>query len=434
MRKSQRYPNPDKGRDSRRQTTEYSYDDLEPPVRQYEAPAQPRAYDQERYRGAQGKSGGRAPEYGARRPAQPRAPQKFDLEAFEQEKRNRSAYTGYDLNAFSVERGRPPQKGGAQPSGRPHSGRTQNNVPPPRGGGYGKEPYPSRPAPPPRNAQQRPANGQPRPRPERGQQAPYRNREEQRRQQNQRRAKRLKRRRAIMGAFLGVTLIVVAVVLCFTVFFKVNEIKIEGTQLYTSEQVLAMLNFKQGDNMLLIPRSEQAEALPNKMPYVKRANIKLSLPSTVVVTIEDAVAQYYYPSEDGTFTYLDDTLKVLSTGEAELPQVENPVSMEGTAFKTLTVGQKAVFEDEKIQAAMEEMLKAVAEVKMEKVTGLMAINQTTNFIIYDGRITIKLGEATNVSEKLSRAYASIQKMGQTDVKGTMDVTVGKYAYFTESNE
>lgn len=381
--------------------------------------------------------------YGARRPEPERRPpvqrqyKPYNLDAFEREKTvEQRLHSDYNFDAFSSQRRsiprteQPVQR--RQPSG-PRERQPQRRTPPSaqqRQPGYDAQ------------KQQQVRSGmrsaQAAPRRVQRESASYRNREEQRRAQNQRRLKRLRRRRITTAVLLLLTLVIVAVSLCFTVFFKIDKIQIKGTDLYTEEQILHMLDFKRGDNMLMVNRKDQAAALPNKLPYIKSAVIQLSLPSTIVVTVEPAEAKYYFQGDDGLYSYFDNTMKVLETGAQTLPETAGAVSLEKTAFKKLETGKKAVFADEKIQAAMEEILKAIESVKLEHVTGIMVINEATNYVIYDNRITIKLGTATKVEEKLLLAKTSIEDaknddvLSQPDTKGTLDMTLEKFAYFTES--
>lgn len=451
MRKSQKHP-PQANRAPQGRNDPYGlgtsgYDELERPVRtrittSHDGRQRP---PEERVRYQQGNQYGTAP----REPQQSRPVRgpyrEYDLGAFDRERTaSKSASSDYDLGMFSSERTRPAQteRRETQPV---RQGQQAQRRPAPTGA-YQRQgssgPAKGRQTPPPSMQRERAVNrvqsgrGDP---PARGGNV-YRNREEQRRAQNQRRAKRLRRRRIASVVLLLLTVVIAAVVLCCTVFFKVDQIKIEGSTSYTNEQVLNMLNLKKGDNMLLINRKEQAEALPGKLPYVRGATIKLSLPSTVVVTIESAEPKYYFPSEDGTFVYLDQTLKVLETGAAAPPEREHIISLEGTVFQTLTTGKKAMFADEKLQKALEDIIAMINQVKLDKVTAIMTINETTNYVIYDGRITLKLGEAANLEQKLTLGKTSIEDtsadnvMNQPDIKGTLDLTIVKYAYFTESTE
>lgn len=443
---------PDAGRRGRtvpEQKKNRGYDNLEPPAPRYKtAPAQQRRTPPA--------PGDRQQDYGRKNGAgRPVRYQSYDLDAFEREKSAYRPSEETDFSAFSARRStpaRPPvpeqdweqayrqtaRNSGTFVDGRAPVGDSRGHVQEPASRSRSNPDRYSREMPPPAVRQGvRRAEPQRRPTASRKTGEPqYKNREEQRRIQNQRRAKRLRRRKITVAVTLLTVVLVAAAVLCCTVFFKVDQIAVNGASLYTEEQILYMLDFKKGDNLLLIQRKQQAESLSNKLPYVKNALVKITLPGKVTVTVEEAEPKYYYQSENGDYAYLDDTMKVLETGASVPPEMEGTINLAETAFKELNVGQKAVFANEEIQKAMEEMLKAIAEVKLPNVTAIKAVNHATNFIIYEDRITIKLGEATTLTRKLTLAKGSIENTGADNIlslpetRGTLDMTVEKHAYFT----
>lgn len=378
----------------------------------------------------------------------PRTYQPYDLDAFERERTQaHRPFSDYNMDAFgsdlqppSLPKRQQRRAAPAQEQQRPAAQRqaaAQKGVPnrtnaPQRqqAGGQRQAAPAARPAPG-RGTGNRGSKGQ--------QTQPYQNRLEQRALQNERRKKRMKRRRILTLSSLFLIVVIVSVVLCCTVFFKIDTIQIKGTDLYTEDQVLYMVDFKKGDNLLTLNRKGQEQTLPSKLPYVKSAKIKISLPGTVIIEVQNADPKYYYTAADGTFVYLDATLKVLESGAAVPPAMEGIISLDGTPFKSFPVGGVAVLEDEAMLQALTGIIKSLETVGLSKITAIQSVNQSTNFVVYDNRLTIKIGEAVNLDKKLTMAKTSIDStqadniLNLPETKGILDVTVGKYAYFTASS-
>lgn len=256
------------------------------------------------------------------------------------------------------------------------------------------------------------------------------NREERRRKQNERRRKRLRRRRILLSTFLILTTLVVTIVLCLTVFFKMNKIDVKGNSRYTAQQVLDSVDFRIGENMFLIGSNKQEESIETRLPYIQQADIKLSLPATVVINVKETTAKYAYLSGD-KYILLDSELKVLEKDIAELP--EGVIILSGPKFKSANVGTPIVFEDEAVKENTNSLLAAVEKAEMSDITAIELTNASTNYIVYQNRIRIKLGALTNLEYKLDMAKAAIAKES-SDAKGTLDVTIDKVATFTQDKE
>lgn len=257
----------------------------------------------------------------------------------------------------------------------------------------------------------------------------YHNKEEMRKAQYLRRKKRQRRNR-IVGLFLLVaTMILVTVILSLTVFFKIGKIEVKNNVLYTVQQVERMIDFKINDNMFTIGKKKQEESISSKLPYVKSAKITYKLPGTVVITVTETTAKYSYQSGE-TFYLLDEDLIVLEGNVAQVP--EDVMSIEEIAIKSLDIGKRATFDTEKIDKQMEIIANALKKTDLDKITAIKPINETTNFVVYDGRIDVKLGSLTNIDYKLNLAKTAIDKENEKipDAKGTLDVTVDKQARFT----
>ena len=68
-----------------------------------------------------------------------------------------------------------------------------------------------------------------------------------------------KRRGGIAYTILAVLLIAASVVAACTVFFRVEEVTVEGNERYSQEQILSVASVEMGANMILTPGEQIAQ-------------------------------------------------------------------------------------------------------------------------------------------------------------------------------
>ena len=74
-----------------------------------------------------------------------------------------------------------------------------------------------------------------------------------------------KRRGGIAYTILAVLLIAASVVAACTVFFRVEEVTVEGNERYSQEQILSVASVEMGANMILTPGEQIAQRILGMM-------------------------------------------------------------------------------------------------------------------------------------------------------------------------
>lgn len=107
--------------------------------------------------------------------------------------------------------------------------------------------------------------------------------------QHQRKHHRKRRRVRFpkLYGLLSALLIVAAVVAGCIVFFKVDQVVVEGNQRYTQEELVAATGIQQGDNMFLLNKFDVIDAMQSELTYLDTVTIRRSLPSTVRVIVTE---------------------------------------------------------------------------------------------------------------------------------------------------
>lgn len=244
--------------------------------------------------------------------------------------------------------------------------------------------------------------------------------------------RRLKKKVRIVIGITGLCIaLIVAAIVCLVVFCKIETITVNGTEKYTTEQVLAVLPVEKGKNLFLFDSEGAENKLCENLPYIYSVDIKRKLPSTVEVNITQAERLYYIENNEGLYTYIDDNFKTVDVNVSEPTQ--NGIEIKKIAVSQSVLGQKVEFTDENIADNVKELMKVVNNLKLDEVTAIYSEGNLSNYLVYENRIIIKIGEINNAENKVYSALSAIEKLNEANpqAEGTMTSIGGKQVYFTE---
>ena len=220
-------------------------------------------------------------------------------------------------------------------------------------------------------------------------------------------------------------------ILSLTVLFKIQTVEISGNKIYTKQQISAVLPIEKEKNLFLADTSSAKEKLEENLPYIYNAQIKRKLPSTIIVNIEETPQVYALKTQDKTYTLFDDEFKVLETAVQKKPK--KTILIKKAAIKEAIPGREAQFTNEKIKNNLKTLIDEQKRLKLDKITELYSVDINNNYMVYDSRITIKLGTCEGLENKIYSALAAIEKLEAQNpqAQGVLNVSTGKQIYFTE---
>lgn len=228
-----------------------------------------------------------------------------------------------------------------------------------------------------------------------------------------------------------IAILVILVVLSLTVFFKIEKINIVDNKQYTVNQIEAVLPIEKQKNLFLIDTKGATKKLEEKLPYIYDVKITRKLPSTVNVKITETPQVYSVTNKDKTYTLLDDNFKVLESNAEKKPK--NCIEIKELGLTSTVIGQTATVDKEKKLNNLNEIIRVIKELKLGETTAIYSKDVNNNFIVYDNRITIKLGTVENIDAKVYSALTAIDRLNQSDpnVEGVLTATDDKQIYFTD---
>lgn len=215
----------------------------------------------------------------------------------------------------------------------------------------------------------------------------------------------------------------IAVVIAFVLFFMgiycynrgalIENIIIDGSSIYTAEEIYEAAGVLKGKNMLSLRESKVKKELTRKLPYIKDVQLERELPDTVILTIRSTADKYIISGDTQSLT-LDTDGKVVSTMKQSLS--EGLYRIDGFEYQDYSEGD-TYKPNESNKQRYELMQKIVAGFDRSGVvnSAVIELRDTENVrVIYKDKIAVYLGDCKNLEEQIPYASGII---AQVDAKG-----------------
>ena len=246
------------------------------------------------------------------------------------------------------------------------------------------------------------------------------------------RNKRNRRKKIIFRSIVGAVFLVVGVIVGLSLFFNINKIVVSGDAVYSHETVIKASGISEGDNLIFLSKSKLDKKISSELTYIGSVTVKRRLPSTLELVVKKTDAKLGI-AMNGYFTLLDENGKVL---EKDLETVgENIILLNLGEIESAELGETVVLKEEKVFTKLQDVLTECNQIGLHDIS-LMDISDIYNIkIVYQGRITLELGEtdSENLSSKLALGKAAIEKQDEENnlYRGTINLTVDGKGYWSE---
>lgn len=217
---------------------------------------------------------------------------------------------------------------------------------------------------------------------------------------------------------LGATLIFLAV--CFFLFFRISEIRLEGNEIYTDEQILEQIPFSVGENLFSFRTTEAENNLRKALPFIGEAEIKRSLPSVVIVEISERHMELSLAVGEEAYLLSGDLLVLDRIGGGDI--TDGVTQLRTGAVERCIVGEKVTFSDARTASDLEELYRCLSANGMREQ--VRSIDMTSRFDItldYDGRFSVYLADIDNMDIKI-RFLAGILEQLAADDRGYINLS------------
>ena len=245
---------------------------------------------------------------------------------------------------------------------------------------------------------------------------------------------------------LTVAAVVLAIVLCLVIFFRVKHINItnlgqeqilsgqteEGQQgghhYYTAADIIAVCGIEEGDNLLTISKEVVAAKIMAALPYVSEVYIQRVIPNTVNITISEFDVAYAITDTNGQWWLINRDGKVLEKTTED--ESKSHIIIQGL---TIVPPEKpgVSIEPEEAEDMAEQNAKKTSLVSIlqlledyEYCKKLVTIDLTSSYDIqlwYGTQYQIRIGNTEDLSHKLAYLDGVLLKL-QSYQTGAIDLT------------
>ena len=221
---------------------------------------------------------------------------------------------------------------------------------------------------------------------------------------------------------LSVVVILAAIIVGCVVFFRVDNIEVEGNSRYSAGQIIEAAEVEKGDNLFALNRVGTYRQILERLPYVEEVAISCRLPDTLVIRVTERTAVAAIQG-DGAWWILDEKIQILErtdqAGIAGYPQVT------GLSPAAPAVGRKLALAEEQ-QHKLESLSQLLQALSDHGVAGqaesfdLTALNAIE--MKYGGRFTVRLPMTTDFDRSVRAVIEAAKTLPENDT-GILDFTL-----------
>ena len=236
-----------------------------------------------------------------------------------------------------------------------------------------------------------------------------------------------------------VVAIVVALVLCMAVFFRVEHIQVSGMEQYSAWDISQASGIKQGDSLFSLGLPGAA-ARVKALNYVKDVRIGIKLPNIVMIEITEVRVTYAIKSENDEWWLVDSRGRVIEKATEE----DSYTKILGVHLLNPKVGEQAVALENANPAVDEEgnpipvtvtaahqlnvALNIADYLESNGIIGQAAsidVNDLGNIQFWYGQqYQVKLGDEGQLSYKINLVKGAIDKLSQeSHNSGVLDASL-----------
>ena len=253
------------------------------------------------------------------------------------------------------------------------------------------------------------------------------------------------------GGFLvklvSVAAVVAAVVMCLSLFFRVEEVVVSGADKYTPWMIKEASGISDGDSLLSISDARVAGKIRLALPYVDEVRVGIKLPGTVHIEITELETTYAMEASDGTWWLITSGGRVIERIQASAAagytriygvklnapkenQVvqaaeesqQAPDATEGTGGDGVALPTAAQITGE---ARLDAVITILTALEDNGVIGQIASIDVTNInditMEYGQRLHVVLGTAENLAYKVEYMALAIAQIEEYQT-GELDVS------------
>lgn len=255
-------------------------------------------------------------------------------------------------------------------------------------------------------------------------------------------------RTRLIVQLLSIVAVVMAMVLCLSIFFRVEAVTVSGNKAYSAWAVREASGIQDGDYLLTFSKSRACAKIKAGLPYVDTVRIGIKLPNTVNIVIEEIDVVYAIQDQNGVWWLMTSEGRIMEQTDglgsanhtrvlgvqlnnpekdaqaaAFQPLMQNSQGSNPTAPQNEATGPAVVIvtEQQKLNAALDilqalELNEVVGEAASVDVSDLTRIE-----LWYGTRYKVNLGDTGNMDYKIACLKYTVSSLSDYD-SGELDIS------------
>lgn len=245
--------------------------------------------------------------------------------------------------------------------------------------------------------------------------------------------KPLRRSRLILR-LVSMVAVVVAVLGCLSVFFKVDTIMVAGPEQYSAWMVREASGVEEGDSLLTIGRAKVAGRIKQALPYVDQVKVTIRLPGTVEIEITEFPVSYAIQSNVGSWWLMtsDGTVhgEITAADATALTrifgiQLQDPRAESAANAALQTAEDGAVESQESADARLDAALQILDALEANNIIGeviSLDVSSIENITMqYSQLLSVRLGDSRRLDYKITYMAAAVRQLDEYQ-NGELDLS------------
>lgn len=247
-------------------------------------------------------------------------------------------------------------------------------------------------------------------------------------------------RKQVILVVASIIAVAVAIFLGLSIFFKVDkqQFRVQGNRIYRADRIWEASGIKDGESLLAFGKAKAASRIMQELPYVKSVRIQITLPDTVTIYIEEHKVYLVAQDTNEDWWFLATDGKVLEKTDGV--EAAKRTALKGFLINPPVVGQKAeaaelpvngeeqtppvvtFSEADRLKTALDTAVALEKNGILGEIRNIDVSDMNQIVFWYVDRFQVKLGDAGQLSEKITLIEAAITtQLGSRDT-GVLTVT------------
>ncbi len=209
--------------------------------------------------------------------------------------------------------------------------------------------------------------------------------------------------------------IIAGLILSVSSLFTVDSIEVQGNSHYTAEEIINMSHASPGRNIIYKANIKETTQFLEQNPYIKNAEVKRRLPSTIVIKVTER-------EEKLAFKYDDDYLAMDEDGIVLKKTRNKPKTtlIKGIVVSKIKLGEKIGTEKAKKMDQVIELVKMMTASDLYFVKIDVSDDKTVEAYIYDTLVVKTDYDTLMTNMENGRLHLVVEKLVDDDIeRGTI---------------